>query len=65
MTLTNKQKNQIIEKYKSEWTIEQIANEMKISKSTIHFWIKRYKLTGTLRRKPGTGIKIIDKNKDE
>lgn len=63
MALTDKQKLNIITKYNMNWTIIKIAEDMKINKATVHLWIKRYKLTKSLARKVGTGIKIIDTNR--
>lgn len=63
MVLTEEQKNNIINKYKLGHTIKKIAESMNISKTTVHFWIKRYKKNQSLDRKPGSGIKIEDLNK--
>jgi transposase-like protein len=64
MVLTKEQKNNIINQYKLGHTIQQISESMNISKTTVHFWIKRYKQQQTLERKVGSGIKIIDLNKN-
>ena len=63
MALSKEQKLMIIDKYKLNWTIKQISENMKINKSTVHLWIKRYKQNESLERKPGSGIRIIDQNK--
>lgn len=62
MVLTKEQKNDIINKYKLNWTIDNIAEDMNISRNTVFLWIKRYKNNISLDRKPGSGIRIRDKN---
>ncbi len=63
MTLSVTQKETIINKYKMNISIKQIAIDMGLNKNTIQLWIKRYKLCMSLDRKNGSGIKIVDKNK--
>ena len=65
MVLSENQKQVIINKYKLNMTISEISKTMNINKNTVHLWIKRYKQNQSLKRKPGSGIKIIDKNNIE
>jgi len=69
MTLTEVQKFEIISKYNNNWCITKIAKNMKINRNTVSMWINRYKLTGNLDRKRGSGmttkIKHIKKQKTE
>ena len=51
-----------VNKYKLNWTVKSISDEMNINKNTVHMWIKRYKEGISLDRKKGSGIKIEDKN---
>ena len=63
MGLSIEQKEMIINKYKLNITISKISQDMNISRTAIHFWIKRYKEKQSLDRKYGSGVRIIDQNK--
>ena len=52
--LTDQQKYEIIEKYKADYTMNQIAVVMNINKSTIVAWLKRYVNDNTVSRKKYT-----------
>jgi transposase-like protein len=62
MVLTEEQKQSIINKYKLNWTIKKISENMNLNKNTVHLWIKRYKQDQSLERKVGSGIRIRDQN---
>lgn len=62
MTLTDIQKFEIISKYNNKWSIKKIADNMKINRNTVSFWIKRYNNDKTFERKRGSGI--YDRNKN-
>jgi predicted DNA-binding protein YlxM (UPF0122 family) len=62
MVLTEEQKQSIINKYKLNWTIKKISDNMNLNKNTVHLWIKRYKQYQSLERKIGSGIRINDQN---
>ncbi len=60
MVLTDEQKKILINKYKLGSTIKTISDDMNITQSTVHKWIKRYKMDNDISRKRGSGIRIID-----
>jgi transposase len=53
--LNEKSKYEIIIKYELGYSIRNIANEMKISKTTVVLWIKRYEQEKNIKRKKGYG----------
>ena len=55
--LNEYQKYEIIVKYNMNIPIRQIANEMKINKSTVLLWIKKYKTQQKMEIKKGRGRK--------
>lgn len=66
MTLTDKQKYEIIVKSEMGYTIREIAKNMKVNKNTVSLWLKRYSDTNKVNRKNGSGRKrIIGEEKEK
>jgi len=58
MVLSEIQKYEIVSRYNnSDWSMQKIADSMKISRITVSLWLSRYKKSGTIERKRGTGIR--------
>jgi len=55
MTLTEKQKYEIIILHEKEYTNLSIATELKINRHTVRRWISRYNNTNTVERQIGSG----------
>lgn len=62
--LEEEQKYEIIVKYKDGYTIDQIANHMKINKNTVVRWLKRYIEKNNIERKIRTGKKCTTIEQD-
>lgn len=59
MVLSEMQKFEIISKYNNNgWSMQKIADSMKISRITVSLWLSRYNKSGTIERKRGTGISV-------
>jgi transposase len=56
MVLSELKKYEIISKYNSGLSIMQISNDMHINKNTVSKWIVRYRQSGNIKRKRGSGI---------
>jgi transposase len=55
MVLSEIQKYELITKYNAGMSMADISKNMKINKNTICKWIVRYRETGNLNRKRGSG----------
>jgi len=55
MVLSEIQKYELITKYNAGMSMADISKNMKINKNTICKWIVRYRETGSLNRKRGSG----------
>jgi transposase len=63
MVLSEIQKYELITKYNSGMSMADISKSMKVNKNTICKWIVRYRETGSLSRKRGSGkFKRINNN---
>src|SRR5438105_13837703 len=57
MPLSDKQKYEIIIRHEQGQPIRRIAEEMDLNKCTVNLWIIRYRDTGNIDRKIGSGRK--------
>lgn len=63
MVLTDNDKRMILEKYNNEQiSMRKIAQLMNINTNTVKLWINRFKLSGNINRKRGSGFKNIKIN---
>lgn len=62
--LSEEQKYAILEKYKDNYTINEIADKMKINRKTVILWLKRYIETNNLERKKTIRSKKTTKEED-